>query len=111
MEPMGSPAWVTSMVQNLTTLPLGTPPSDFCFHYSHKSVYNIVLGSILCFGALISFVPQHISLLRSRSPAGLSWAWMLLSNCASWALLFNVIGLSFTEAWDMRMRQLTGLPG
>lgn len=87
----GAPSNVT-----LPTLPPHLPPG-FCQLVSNKSVYNIALGAVLCVGALLSFLPQHWSLLRSRSAKGLSWTWMLLSNIASWCLLFNVIGLNYAE--------------
>jgi hypothetical protein len=110
---------LVSFTSNSTLPPLSPIANTFCAQVSNKSVYNIILGAILCVGkprggqgvrivclenqlcvfagALVSFLPQHVALLRSRSAVGLSWTWMLLSNIATWCLVFNVIGLSYAE--------------
>lgn len=52
---------------------------------------------VLTLGAVISYVPQYISLLRSRSVKGLSWLWLLLNCVASFCLLLNSITLRWKE--------------
>ena len=37
-----------------------------------EPVFNIVLGSLLCVGGMISYIPQYYSLIKAKQPKGIS---------------------------------------
>lgn len=67
-----------------------------CFEESTKGPLGLALGVILTAGGVISYVPQHVALIRSKSVEGISWVWLFLNCLASFCQLVNVIVLR----WD-----------
>ena len=51
--------------------PVNVTASVFCLETSSKSSFNIAIGAFLTVGACISYLPQHIAVLRSRSVKGM----------------------------------------
>lgn len=59
------------------------------------SVVNYVLGTILCVGGTVSYIPQYISLIRSGQPTGISELSLLLLNVGSACLAANSFILNY----------------
>ena len=71
--------------------------STFCEDTSTRSALNLGIGALLTVGTCISYLPQHVSLIRSRSVKGMSWPWLFLSCVASFSLLVNVVCLRWSD--------------
>jgi len=71
--------------------------SDVFCHNQNTSRFGEVLGSIIIVGTQISYIPQHISIIRSRSSLGISPWWLLLSNLSAW----SNIASAFLTQWEM----------
>ena len=63
---------------------------------------------MLTLGAILSYLPQHVSFLRSKSVAGVSWMWLLLNNLASFCQLINVVVLRWDELLCCRIVSFGG---
>ncbi len=57
---------------------------------------GVAFGSILFVGIGLSYVSQHVKLLRTRSTVGLSWVMLFVANVSNFCSLLNVIVLSHT---------------
>lgn len=57
------------------------------------TITSYVLGCILVFGVIISFVPQYYKIIKGKSTDGIDWFTLLLStiamNCAFISILFS----------------------
>lgn len=62
-------------------------PEPSCF--SEPGVFDVSLGLFLCVGTLISFLPQHFSLLRRRSHLGISFLWLWINNFGNFCNTFS----------------------
>jgi uncharacterized protein with PQ loop repeat len=62
----------------------------------NDSDIGVAFGTILFVGIGLSYVSQHVKLLRTRSTAGLSWAMIFVANISNWCSLLNVLLLSHT---------------
>ncbi|PRP87214.1 hypothetical protein PROFUN_01476 [Planoprotostelium fungivorum] len=59
------------------------------------ALWNIALGVVLIVGSVIAVVPQHISILRTGSTAGISPLWVFLSQINQYCSFLNVVLLNF----------------
>jgi uncharacterized protein with PQ loop repeat len=62
-----------------------------------RGVGGIVLGSVLTAGIFLSYLPQHVIILKRRSSAGLSLYMLLLSNIASFTVVLGAVLLEWSE--------------
>ena len=63
-----------------------------------ESGISVAFGTVLFVGIGLSYVSQHVKLLRTRSTAGLSWAMIFVANVSNFCSLLNVVLLSHTLA-------------
>lgn len=57
--------------------------------YTKPAVFDLSLGLFLIVGTVISFLPQHYSLLRRRSHLGISFMWLWINNLGNFCNTFN----------------------
>jgi len=80
--------------------PFGTHRNEnvdtFCAT-QNTSTFGEVLGSIIIVGTQISYIPQHVNIIRSRSSVGISPWWILLCHLSAWS---NIVSAFLTE-WDL----------
>lgn len=62
-----------------------------------NSVGSIVLGSVLTVGIFLSYLPQHVAIIRSKTSDGLSLTMILLSNLSALSILLS----SVLGEWDL----------
>jgi uncharacterized protein with PQ loop repeat len=62
-----------------------------------NAVGSIVLGAVLTVGIFISYMPQHVSIIRSKTSEGVSLFMLLLSNISS----LTVVLFSVVNEWDL----------
>jgi hypothetical protein len=60
----------------------------------------MILNSQLVLGILVSYIPQHVKIIRHASSAGLSPWWVLLGTISSISALGNILVLP-TSQHDM----------
>jgi len=61
-----------------------------------KPWYAYTIGIALIFGVLISYIPQHVAIIRSKTSQGISWITIFLANVATCCNVVNAI----LEQWD-----------
>lgn len=61
-----------------------------------NAVGSIVLGSVLTVGIFLSYLPQHISIIRAKTSEGLSLFMLLLSNLSA----LTIVLFSVVREWD-----------
>ena len=62
-----------------------------------NGVGSIVLGSVLTVGIFLSYIPQHVSIIRARTSEGLSLFMLLLSNLSA----LSIVLYSVVNEWDL----------
>ena len=63
--------------------------------FPDDSPISISFGTILFVGIGLSYVSQHVSLIRSRRTAGLSWVMLCVANISNFCSLLNAVLLSW----------------
>lgn len=78
---------------------MSTPPPDAECNPPLSGV-EFGLGVFLLVGTLISFLPQHIKIIRMKSHVGLSLETAILGAVNTSAALVNYIGVEYYEMFD-----------
>ncbi|GAM22534.1 hypothetical protein SAMD00019534_057090, partial [Acytostelium subglobosum LB1] len=58
---------------------------------------GVVIGVILIVGSILSTVPQHYNIIKSRSTTGLSYLWMYLGNIKQFTGAINIFMLKYPQ--------------
>ena len=61
-----------------------------CKVYQQPDVFTFCLGFLLAIGIFVSYVPQHIKVIKRRSSEGLSPAFLLLGSLSAFSALVNI---------------------
>ncbi|KAI4721604.1 glycoside hydrolase family 3 protein [Aureobasidium sp. EXF-10727] len=80
----------------------------YCEHLASPNGWVLALSVQLVLGILISYIPQHVKIVRHGTSAGLSPWWVLLGTISSIAALANILVLP-TSQHDMACcREISG---
>ncbi|KAG9664031.1 hypothetical protein KCU64_g949, partial [Aureobasidium melanogenum] len=80
----------------------------YCEHLASPNGWVLALSVQLVLGILISYIPQHVKIIRHGTSAGLSPWWVLLGTVSSIAALANILVLP-TSQHDMACcREISG---
>lgn len=65
-----------------------------CSQYETPLDWNFALSINLCVGILVSYIPQHIRIIKRRSSEGISAWFLLLGITSGFCALFNILLVS-----------------
>ncbi|KIV94061.1 hypothetical protein PV10_05218 [Exophiala mesophila] len=82
-----------SITMPLSSSPPTTPLSPRCEEISHVSYTNFALSLFILLGILVSYLPQHIRIIRRRSSYGLSPWFVLLGTTSGTCAFANILVL------------------
>jgi len=73
---------------------------------------TIGLGTFLIIGTFLSFLPQYIEIVHSKSSKGISWIWQFVGNINQFTQFMNDFILQFNSIWCCKkLGFLTCSPG
>jgi len=77
----------------------GPPQShdDYAHLLLHLNAESILLGAILVAGSIISVIPQHIKIFKTKSIVGLSYLWLFLANMNQFCALMAAVIMKFPQ--------------
>ncbi|KXT03348.1 hypothetical protein AC578_3944 [Pseudocercospora eumusae] len=84
--------------------------SQHCIPLQHPHWATVTLAALLVGGILVSYLPQHIKILKRQSSEGLSPWWVLLGALSSIAAIGNIVTLPTSRADMLCCRELAGGP-
>ncbi|EME78897.1 uncharacterized protein MYCFIDRAFT_99834, partial [Pseudocercospora fijiensis CIRAD86] len=84
--------------------------SQHCIPLQHPHWFPVTLAGSLVAGILVSYLPQHVRILRRQSSEGLSPWWVLLGGLSSIAAMGNIVTLPTSRADMLCCRELAGGP-
>ena len=91
---------ISSMIRHVKAHRFSTPPqmlasdlSRHCQSLAHPALLPTILALALLLGILVSYLPQHLKIVRHRTSDGLSPWWVLLGTLSSTAALGNIVSL------------------
>ena len=58
--------------------------------FDERSVFTYAVGIFLVVGVIVSYVPQHATIVFKRTSFGISWVTTLLANVSSCCNVLNV---------------------
>lgn len=61
-----------------------------CGIYQNPSIFGFSMGVLLAVGIFISYLPQHVKIIKRRSSEGLSPAFLLLGSLSAFAASVNI---------------------
>lgn len=65
-----------------------------CSQYETSLDWNFYISILLCLGIFLSYVPQHVRIVRRRSSEGISPWFLLLGITSGFCALFNILLIS-----------------
>jgi len=72
----------------------------YCDHLAAPNPWVLTLSIVLVIGILVSYLPQHVKIIKNGTSAGLSPWWVLLGTVSSIAAIANIVTLP-TSQHDM----------
>ena len=72
--------------------------SQHCAALTHPNPFTVTLAGVLVAGIIVSYLPQHIKIIRNRTSEGLSPWWVLLGGLSSIAAIGNILTLPQSRA-------------
>jgi len=64
--------------------------------FQERSIIAYIIGCFLIFGVMISYIPQHLAIIKRRSSQGISWITIFLANISTCSNTINAV----LEQWD-----------
>lgn len=61
-----------------------------CSVYEHPTIASFCVGILLAIGIFLSYVPQHVKVIRRRSSEGLSPTYLLLGSLSGFSAFANI---------------------
>lgn len=68
--------------------------SDTCSSYDSSFDFNFYISLSLCIGIFVSYVPQHIRIMRRKTSEGISPWFLLLGITSGFCAFFNILLIS-----------------
>ena len=84
---------LTSLVP--PSLPPSSPSSAWPPSSQTPNLFALGLSSLLCVGLVISYLPQHLRIIKNQSSEGLSPWYLLLGSTSAACGLFNLLILQW----------------
>lgn len=81
--------------------------SQHCQKLEHPQGLTVFLASFILLGILVSYIPQHIKIIKRRSSEGLSPWFVLLGSLSSIAAIGSVLVLPRSRADMACCKELT----
>lgn len=72
-----------------------------CERLEHPNSATVTLAAVIAIGILISYIPQHVKIIRKGTSEGLSPWWVLLGGLSSVALIGSIMTLPSSQE-DMK---------